>query len=303
MSSFFAKINEKGKFKPIVRSKKSSRVLGGHIEKEPVGARSRIRKSSLAAPSEGLRSSRFFQSRSILDSKVNKIFDEDDDYDDTAVHGTESKEFNDMLDQTLATDPRISQQDDDTNEPSIEKLKEIGQRRGYPSLLDKEKLAERTRLLIPEIRELMKHTLGSDEQWTEDCEISKNIIKFATHFSGPVIDVPALLNCQKLYMFGYYGTEGGQDVVATALKDKLGPEVRPLLRNTQKQWLKKFLDMETVVRAILAPELVVRLVMDDQDVGYREALDILKESEDYGRHVIDASFKADLQLNEEEQDP
>lgn len=265
------------------------------------------KKSSLAKTNSSVNGKKkpaidFFKNDK-LEKRIDNILNSDDDDDDEPSITSENNkndELQHIIDKALESPEHSFQKmsnehDDEDSTPSVEELRALGKQRNYLGTIDKKDIRRRTRKLLPSIKALFRDTLGEGKTGAKQCNVINEVIEFASKYSGAYINVQTVSNHEKLYMFGYYGTEGGQDVVATVLKQELGQDIRDCLKRTEIPWLSKFLDMETIVRVALAPEVVIRLIMEDQNVDYSEAFRIMVESETYGRDVIDASFRPELE--------
>lgn len=188
-------------------------------------------------------------------------------------------------------DEEEPQEKNEFAELSHAELLEKGKSKGYPTELDRNEFEKRVK----------KHLKTAEGILTGEIESAfyTKAKNYAEKSSKPNITRIALafdkMTPPKGY-FGYKGVEYASLVLQTYLRQKL--------LETQKKtpWMKKFIIAPIVFELAVIPEILARLIAQDQNVSYEQACEILEESTPYGERVFHAGDKIDPDSSSDDAD-
>jgi hypothetical protein len=162
--------------------------------------------------------------------------------------------------------------------PTDDQIVDQGRRKNYPCSIDKKKLEQRVFRICDVLCTELLHVQ------TESLVFFNRVRQFAENHTKDRISQDEVIENDLQPDLGYYGNVGS-DVICGTLLDEFHNMFGHLYSlEPYDFWIK--LQPVSIVRSILAPEVSLRLIMEDQDVDREQAQRILVDSCDYGRLVF-----------------
>jgi hypothetical protein len=154
---------------------------------------------------------------------------------------------------------------------------EQGKSRGYPSSFDGIQFRYRIQKLLPAIKRVINSPTESEFLVLQRKKTSRK------NAAAPMIQMKMFEDSQP----GYYGPRGAE-LISQILMEKFGERIR---RSDNLFSALKFCGGVTgYVSSVLVPEVGVRLIMEDMDVVWEKARDVMKESVEFGA-VVNAAVE------------
>jgi hypothetical protein len=172
--------------------------------------------------------------------------------------------------------------------PTQDEIINMGLEKNYPVSIDEQKIENYTIKCLPLLQKILRGTEKS--RFRDEAEQLSTALSYKS-----VITLEDIVFSNRSPAKGYYGFKGKEAVVGVLL-DEMESEVNDVKKN--KKWMDRYL-ADSILDLILFPEVMVRLIMDEQNVNYEEACRIMQEGDRYGEirfrdHVSISDDECDL---------
>ncbi|CAN6619491.1 hypothetical protein TRVA0_007S03356 [Trichomonascus vanleenenianus] len=166
-------------------------------------------------------------------------------------------------------DAMLEQIDEDarSKRKSKEEIIKEGRKQGYPEKLNERLIVEVSKSIVPEIKHILlrkeKHVFRDSAQKLSQSSKRPRLVMADLEF-------PPL---------GYYGQAGFALILDTlpSSVDTMVDKIR-----MSEKWLGKFATSFLVLRLVIYPEIMARVIRRENKCSYNRALEILRESDPYG---------------------
>lgn len=169
-------------------------------------------------------------------------------------------------------------------EKEKDELLELGKKENYPTTFNEEKFKQLMFISIPIIEKILKGNNNIKLKFQSKAEEIMKSSK-SLRFSN----LESFKHNLKVFDVGYYGLKGQVLITNEILKIYRNDIKKNSKKNLNLKKLINFFSLETYTQYVLAPEVALRMIMNERNLSESEAYKVQLKSSQYGRVIVDSS--------------